>query len=93
MINDLALAFDVDSTPKSHQIINPVYSGDDIAALFDTITYSKVIMKIMKFLINFKKKISLREPLCFECLSQQLELKFFLKESKTICLIINIKTH
>ena len=93
MINDLALAFDVDSTPKSHQIINPVYSGDDIAALFDTITYSKVIMKIMKFLINFKKKISLREPLCFECSSQQLELKFFSKESKTICLIINIKTH
>ena len=93
MISDLASAFDVDSTPKSHQIINPVYSGDDIAALFDTITYSKVIMKIMKFLINFKKKISLREPLCFECLSQQLELKFFLKESKTICLIINIKTH
>ena len=53
MISDLASAFDVDSTPKSHQIINPVYSGDDIAALFDTITYSKVIMKIMKFLINF----------------------------------------
>ena len=56
MTNDLALAFDVDSTPKSHQIINPVYSGDDVAALFDTITYSKVIMKIIKFLINLKKK-------------------------------------
>jgi aminopeptidase N len=38
----MSRVFESDSTPKTHPILTSVEDSDDISAVFDAITYSKV---------------------------------------------------